>query len=101
MLAKTPTVGSQGAYLIVERAPAKLAAMGVGAVGTGTLPAGAGTVSGRGLEKPLALQQPIRRITYAGGKTCTIAEHRDRNGHGGLCLPPVGYATQKIRVPGA
>ncbi|MGD0454520.1 MAG: hypothetical protein ABSB69_13070, partial [Solirubrobacteraceae bacterium] len=57
-----PTVGDEGAYLIVERGPAQLATLGVESGGFGALPAGGGSVSGRGVH--LTLRQPIRKITY-------------------------------------
>ncbi|MGO9322900.1 MAG: hypothetical protein ACLQBY_19145 [Solirubrobacteraceae bacterium] len=94
-----PTVGSEGAYLIVERGPAQLATLGVESGGFGALPAGGGSVSGRGVH--LTLRQPIREITYTGGRTCTLTSHGFRNGHGRSCLPPVGYVAQQIHVPSA
>jgi hypothetical protein len=91
-----PTVGRDGAYLIVERTPAEVVALGVGAGGSGALPAGGGTLDGR------PLQQPIRRIAYANGQTCTITRAGDyRSGDGRHCLPPVGYVTPQIRIPSA
>jgi hypothetical protein len=96
-----PTVGADGAYLIVERGPAQLTALGVETAGFGALPAGGGSVSGRGLAHTLILRQPIRRITYTGGRTCTFTRQGSRNDHGGNCLPPVGYVPQQIHVPSA
>lgn len=90
-----PTVGSEGAYLIVARAPAWLIARGVGAGASGALPVGGGMLGG------VRLPQPVLKISYTGGRTCTIASRGKRGGHGGDCLPPVGYVTQKIRVPSA
>ena len=95
-----PTVGNEGAYLIVERGPAPLARIGVESGGVGALPAGGGSVSGRdGLH--LTLRQPIRRITYTGGRTCSLTRHGFRNGHGRSCLPPVDYVAQQIQIPSA
>ena len=94
-----PTVGSEGAYLIVERGPAQLATLGVESGGFGALPAGGGSVSGRGVH--LTLRQPIRRIAYTGGRTCSLTRHGFRDGRGGSCLPPVGYVAQQIHVPSA
>lgn len=90
-----PTVGSEGAYLIVERTAAKVVALGVGAGASGALPAGGGTLNG------MRLSQPIRKVTYTGGRTCTITSHGPRDGHGGHCLPPIGYVAQSIRLPSA
>ncbi len=94
-----PTVGGDGAYLIVERGPAQLARLGVEDGGYGALPAGGGSVSGRGLH--MTLRQPIRRISYAGGRACVLTRHGFRNGHRASCLPPVGYVAPKIHVPSA
>jgi hypothetical protein len=88
-----PVVGSEGAYLIVERTPSWDTARGLGAGFTGAVPNGGGTLDG----KPLP--QPIRKVTYADGQTCTITQNGGHNEHGGSCLPPVGYATQQIRFP--
>jgi hypothetical protein len=91
-----PTVGDDGAYLIVERTPAAIVALGLGTGGSGALPAGGGTLDGR------PLQQPIRRIAYANGKTCTITSSgEDHGGDGRHCLPPVGYVIPQIRIPSA
>jgi hypothetical protein len=95
-----PTVGSEGAYLIVERGPAQLAKLGVESGGIGALPAGGGSVSGRG-GLHLDLRQPIRRITYTRRRTCALTRHGFRNGHGHECLPPVGYVAQQIHIPSA
>jgi hypothetical protein len=95
------TVGSEGAYLIVERAPARLANTGVEAIGSGALPAGAGSVSGRNIGGSLTLHQPVRRITYTHGRTCTLTRRGFRNGHGGSCLPPVGYLSRQAQLPSA
>ena len=95
-----PTVGSEGAYLIVERSPAGLAGTGGGGEAVGALPAGGGSMSGRnGSHVPL--RQPIRRITYAGGRTCSLTRHGFRNGHGHNCLPPIGYIAPRIHMPSA
>jgi hypothetical protein len=95
-----PTVGSEGAYLIVERAPAALAAQGVGAGSFGALPAGGVSLSGRdGLH--LDLRQPIRKIVYTGGRTCALTRHGFSDGHRASCLPPVGYVARQINVPSA
>jgi hypothetical protein len=95
-----PTVGSEGAYLIVERGPAELARMGVESGGVGALPAGGDSVSGRdGFH--MSLRQPIRKITYSRGRTCSLTRHGFRNGHGRTCLPPVGYVAQQIQIPSA
>jgi hypothetical protein len=94
-----PTVGSDGAYLIVERSPALLAEMGEGE-SIGALPAGGGSMSGRdGLH--VSLRQPIREIAYSGGRTCSLTRHGFRDGHGHDCLPPVGYVAQQIQIPSA
>ncbi|MGA9284808.1 MAG: hypothetical protein WBV85_05145 [Solirubrobacteraceae bacterium] len=90
-----PTVGSEGAYLIVARAPAWLTARGAGAGASGALPVGGGTLDG------VRLPQPVLKIAYTGGWTCTIALPGKRDRHGGDCLPPVGYVAQKIHVPSA
>jgi hypothetical protein len=98
-----PTVGSEGAYLIVERASAKLtsrgvevgSSLGVEIVGSGSLPAGGGTLNG------IRLRQPIRKISYTGGRMCTITRRGYRDNHGGHCLPPVGYVTQRPHIPSA
>jgi hypothetical protein len=90
-----PTVGPDGAYLIVERTPAEILALGLGAAGSGALPAGGGTLDGR------PLQQPIRRITYANGQTCTITRAGNWRSGGRKCLPPVGYVLPQIRIPSA
>ena len=87
-----PTVGSEGAYLIVARAPAWLTARGVGAGASGALPVGGGTLSG------VRLPQPIVKVSYAGGRTCAIASPGKRRAE---CLPPVGYVAQRIDVPSA
>ena len=94
-----PTVGGDGAYLIVERGPKQLARLGVETGGFGALPAGGGSVSGRGVH--LDLRQPIRKITYAAGQTCTLTRHGFRDGDRGSCLPPVGYVAPRIHVPSA
>jgi hypothetical protein len=94
-----PTIGSDGAYLIVERGSAQLARLGVETGGYGALPAGGGLVSGRAMH--MTLRQPIRKITYVGGRTCALTRHGFRNGHGRDCLPPVGYVAQQVRVPSA
>jgi hypothetical protein len=92
-----PTVGSDGAYLIVERSPALLAEIGEGE-GVGALPAGGGSMSGRdGLH--VSLRQPVRKITYTRGRTCSLTRHGFRNGHGRTCLPPAGYVAQQIQIP--
>jgi hypothetical protein len=90
-----PTVGSEGAYLIVARAPAWLTARGVGAGASGALPVGGGTLDG------IPLPHPVLKIAYTGGRTCTIASRGKRDGHGGACLPPVGYVAQEVHVPTA
>lgn len=90
-----PTVGREGAYLIVERTPARVAELGVGAGGAGALPSGGGTLDG------MRLSQPIEKITYTRGRTCAIRSKGLRDEQGGNCLPPVGYARQSIRLPGA
>lgn len=91
-----PTVGSDGAYLIVERTPARIVALGLGAGGSGALPAGGGTLDGH------PLPQPIRRITYANGQTCTVTRAgNDRSRDGRHCLPPIGYVLPQIRIPSA
>ncbi len=85
-----PTVGSEGAYLIIARAPAWLTARGVGAGASGALPVGGGTLSG------VRLPQPIVKVSYAGGRTCAITSPGKRRAE---CLPPVGYVAQRIEVP--
>lgn len=90
-----PTVGSDGAYLFVERTPAKVISLGVGAGVASALPAGGGTLDG------MKLPQPIRKVTYTHGRTCTIAQFAAHDKHGGDCLPPVGYAPQDVRLPSA
>jgi hypothetical protein len=92
-----PTVGPDGAYLIVERAPARLADEGAEVGGVGALPAGGGSVAGRGFY--LLLDQPIRRIAYAGGRSCTIPSHGEGARRG--CHTPVGYVPAHIHVPSA
>lgn len=72
-----PAVGPQGAYLIVEQAPAKLGVEG-GEYEPGT--PGAGT---------------IRRITYANGQVCDTGHELGRTARG---CPPVGE--QPIVEPG-
>jgi hypothetical protein len=94
-----PAVGEQGAYLIVERTPAQITAMGAGAGGVGALPAGGGTLSGR--HGSIALPQPIKQITYTHGRTCKIGRAHDRDNHGGDCTPPAGYVTQQVHIPSA
>jgi hypothetical protein len=89
-----PTIGGEGAYLIVTRAPVWLTARGVGAGASGAVPVGGGTLDG------VALPQPVLEISYTGGRTCTIASRGKRDRHGGACLSPVGYIAQNIRVPG-
>jgi hypothetical protein len=92
----SPTVGSDGAYLIVEPTPANLLTLPIEATtGSGVLPAGGGSIDGR------RLPQPIRKITYTGGRTCTIDGPRNEDNHGGHCLPPTGYATARLKVPSA
>jgi hypothetical protein len=88
-----PVVGSDGAYLIVERTPAWVTARGAGGGVAGAVPGGGGSLDGK------LLPQPIRKVTYADGQTCTITQFGQHNGHGGSCLPPVGYTTPKIRFP--
>jgi hypothetical protein len=89
-----PVVGSDGAYLIVERTPAWITARGLGGGGfAGAMPGGGDSLGG----KPLP--QPIRKVTYADGQTCTITQNGQHNEHGASCLPPVGYTTQEIHVP--
>ena len=90
-----PTVGGEGAYLIVERTSPKIVALGVGAGGSSALPVGGGTLDG------MRLSQPVLKITYTGGRTCTIASRGPRGGHGGNCLPPAGYLAQSIHLPSA
>jgi hypothetical protein len=91
------TVGPDGAYLIVERAPARLVAAGAEVGGVGALPAGGGSVAGRGFY--LLLAQPIRRVIYAGGRSCTFPRHGD--GTRRSCRTPVGYVPAQIHVPSA
>jgi hypothetical protein len=92
----SPTVGSDGAYLIVEPTPPNLLTLPVEATsGSGVLPAGGGSVDGR------RLPQPIHKITYTGRRTCTIGSPRNEDNHGGHCLPPAGYATVRLNVPSA
>jgi hypothetical protein len=95
-----PTIGSDGAYLIVERGPAQLARIGVESGGVGALPAGGGSVSGRG-GLHLDLRQPVRTVTYTHARTCSLTRHGFRNGRGRSCLPPVGYVAQRIHIPSA
>jgi hypothetical protein len=94
-----PTVGVQGAYLIVERTPPQITAIGAGfgAGGMGALPSGGGTLSGRWGR--LVLPEPIKTITYSDGRTCTIGRAHDRDSRGGDCEPPVGYVTQTAPTP--
>jgi len=90
-----PTVGKEGAYLIVERTPAKVVARGVGAGVSSAVPAGGGTLGA------IRLPQPIRVVRYSGGRTCAIGQFRDRGRHGGECVPPVGYVAQDVHLPSA
>jgi hypothetical protein len=91
-----PVVGNDGAYLIVERTPTWITARGLGGAGfAGAMAGGRGSLGGR------PLPQPIRKVTYADGQTCTITQYAQHNEHGGSCLPPVGYAIQQIRFPRA
>ncbi len=90
-----PTVGSEGAYLIVERTPAKVVAQGVGAGTSSVVPAGGGTLDA------IRLPQPVKVVRYSGGRTCAIGQFRDWSRHGGECVPPVGYMAQKVHLPSA
>ncbi|HEY2630980.1 MAG TPA: hypothetical protein VGI26_01215 [Solirubrobacteraceae bacterium] len=90
-----PTVGKEGAYLIVEGTPAEVVAKGVGAGVSSAVPAGGGTLGA------IRLPQPIKVVRYSGGHTCTISQFRDYGGHGGECVPPVGYVAQNVHLPSA
>ncbi len=94
-----PTVGPDGAYLIVERTPAAITALGAGGGGAGALPAGGGTLSGR--TRTIALPQPIKLVTYSRGRTCRIGRAHDWDRSGGHCVPPVGYVAQRLTIPSA
>jgi hypothetical protein len=86
-----PTVGKQGAYLIVEHTPVWIGGGGAGT--SSAIPPGGGTLGGH------PLPQPIRKVTYTSGRTCTIGQIQDSGSRGGRCLPPVGYEARPIRVP--
>jgi len=94
-----PTVGPDGAYLIVEATPAAITAMGVGGGGAGALPAGGGSLSDR--TQTIALPQPIKLVTYSGGRTCRIGRAHDWGSSGGHCVPPVGFVAQHVTLPSA
>jgi hypothetical protein len=91
------TVGPEGAYLIIERTPAKVIALGAGAGDAGAVPSGGGTLSGR--TGTIKLPSPIKRVIYTDGRICTILQAGFRDNRGGDCLPPVGYVPQRIEVP--
>jgi len=93
------TVGPEGAYLIIERTPAKVVALGVGSGNAGAVPSGGGTLSGR--TGSIKLPSPIKRVIYTGGRTCTVLQASVRDNRGGKCVPPVGYVPQRAEVPSA
>jgi hypothetical protein len=87
-----PTVGPEGAYLIVTYAPphADPNVFGAGSPnGSAILPSGS--------------RQPIRAIAYRNGTVCHIGAHADLETHGRRCAP-VGFAaapasTANVRAP--
>jgi hypothetical protein len=99
-LRTVPTVGPQGAYLIVLRARGD---QGFAALGP---PSRASTANTTTL--PIGTAQPIRRITYRNGVTCTITATADRSSRGGACTlvglkaaappPPAAALRSPVRV---
>lgn len=85
----TPTVGPEGAYLIVTHAVAHLDPY----VG------GPGSANGAAL-LPHTLLQPIRSIEYSNGYVCHIAAHGDRDDTGRPCVPP-GYERAPLATSAA
>ncbi|MHB1537918.1 MAG: hypothetical protein ACYCUM_12325 [Solirubrobacteraceae bacterium] len=79
------TVGSQGAYLIVLPASAAASITRATTV-AGIVPSG-------------TARQPIRSITYTGGRTCTTTASGNRNQDGKPCQP-VGYHPVSTPLPG-
>jgi hypothetical protein len=82
-----PTVGPQGAYLIVEKADRRSIASGGDSL-PAVVPSGSNP------------EQPIRKITYGDGQTCTTTANGNRDNSGGRCQP-VGYAAEPVRIPAA
>jgi hypothetical protein len=88
-----PTVGSQGAYLIIARA---LSEAQSGTFGPGA-PNGSATL-------PYGQYQPIRAITYKDGSVCHIGATQDLDGHGRPCAPigmlaPARPTGAQVRAP--
>jgi hypothetical protein len=71
-----PTVGMQGAYLIVAK---QLSGAAPGTFGPGA-PNGSATL-------PQGVYQPIRAITYRDGAVCHIGATKDRDSRGRPCTP--------------
>ena len=68
-----PTVGPDGAYLIVERTPAAITALGAGGGGAGALPAGGGTLSGAHPHDRAAAADQTRHLQRAGERVESAA----------------------------
>jgi hypothetical protein len=81
----TPTVGPDGAYLIVTRAQAN-ADPNVG---------GPDSPNGSSILPQGGLQQPIRTVEYRDGYVCDITASGDHDTQGQLCTPP-GYVPAPI-----
>jgi hypothetical protein len=81
----TPTVGPDGAYLIVTRAKAD-ADPNIG---------GPDSPNGSSILPQGGTEQPIRTIAYQNGYVCHVIASGDRDTHGEACKPP-GYAQAPI-----
>lgn len=86
----TPTVGPEGTYLIVTRAPAN-ADPNVG---------GPDSPNGSNILPQGGLQQPIRAIEYQDGYVCHVTASGNRDTQGKPCVPP-GYASAPIDASAA
>jgi hypothetical protein len=90
-----PTVGPDGAYLIVTNAQP----------GADPNVGGPDTPNGAGILPRGALQQPIRSIEYRGGYVCDIGTRGDRDNGGGTCVVPgyeprsIGTTDARVRAP--
>lgn len=92
-LRTTPTVGSDGAYLVILRQSRD--ACGHAAVGARTSPCQSGVGSVRG--GPNVPPGAIAAVRYRNGHTCQVPE-RSATPWKGVC-PPVGYVAPAHRTP--
>ena len=91
----TPTVGHEGTYLIVTRAPANVDPN----VGGPDSPNGSNILPQGGL------QQPIRTIEYQHGYVCHVTANGNRDTQGKPCVPsgyapaPIDASAAQVRTP--